>query len=85
MSLLNKLNLEIIISKIYKTNVNVLRIATLNKLRMRYKNAKIVKITNDTYKLTLYRFRMCFTFSTLTKIALDNDLKLIKEKLQSYK
>ncbi len=67
----------------FKTNVNALRIATLNEFRTRYKNARIVKVTNDTYKSTLYCFRMCFTFSTLTKIALDNDLKLIEKKLQN--
>jgi len=77
---LNKLSLEIIISKIFKTNVNALRITTLNKLRMRHKNARIIKVTNDIYKLTLYCFRMYFTFLTLTKIALNNDLKLIKKK-----
>jgi len=80
MFLLNKLSLEIIISKIFKTNVNALRITTLNKLRMRHKNARIIKVTNDIYKLTLYCFRMYFTFLTLTKIALNNDLKLIKKK-----
>jgi hypothetical protein len=81
MFLLNKLSLEVTILKMFKTNVNALRIATLDELRTRYKNAKIVKVANDTYKSTLYRFRMCFTFSTLTKIALNNDLKLIKKKL----
>jgi len=85
MFLLNKLSLEVIISKIFKTNVNALRIATLNELRTRHKNARIVKITNDTYRSTLYRLRMCFTFLTLTKIILNNDLKLIKKKLRSNK
>lgn len=56
MFLLNKLSLEVIILKMFKTNVNVLRIATLNKFRTRYKNARIVKVANNTYKLTLYRF-----------------------------
>ncbi len=67
----------------FKTNVNTLRIVTLNELRTHYKNAKIVKVANDTYKSTLYRFRICFTFSTLTKIALDNDLKLIEKKFRN--
>jgi len=80
---LNKLSLEVTISKMFKTNVNALRIATLDELRMRHKNARIVKVANNTYRSTLYCFRMYFTFSTLTKIALDNDLKLIKEKLRS--
>ncbi len=56
MFLLNKLSLEVIILKTFKTNVNVLRIATLNKFRTRYKNARIVKVANNTYKLTLYCF-----------------------------
>jgi len=43
------------ISKIFKTNVNALRIAILNKLRTHYKNARIVNVTNDTYKSMLYR------------------------------
>ncbi len=80
---LNKLSLKVTISKMFKTNVNALRIATLNELRTRYKNARIVKVTNDTYRSTLYRFRICFTFLTLTKIVLDNDLKLIEEKLRN--
>ena len=81
--LLNKLNLKVIILKMFKTNVNTLRIATLNELRTRHKNARIVKVANDIYRLTLYRLRMCFTFSTLTKIILNNDLKLIEEKLRN--
>ncbi len=80
---LNKLSLKVTILKMFKTNVNALRIAILDELRMRYKNARIVKVANDTYRSTLYRFRMCFTFLTLTKIVLDNDLKLTREKLQS--
>jgi len=64
----------------FKTNVNTLQIATLNKLRTRYKNARIVKITNNMYRLTLYCFQMCLTFSILTKIVLNNDLKLIEKK-----
>jgi hypothetical protein len=83
MFLLNKLNLEVTILKMFKTNVNALRISTLNELRTRHKNARIVKVTNDMYKLTLYYLRVCFTFSTLTKIVLNNDLKLIKKKLRS--
>ena len=79
-SLLNKLNLKVTILKMFKTNVNILQIATLNKLRTRYKNAKIVKITNNIYRLTLYCFRIYFTFSTLTKIVLNNNSKLIEEK-----
>jgi hypothetical protein len=78
---LNKLSLKVIILKMFKTNVNALRIATLDELRTHHKNAKIVKVANDTYKSTLYCFRMCFTFLTLTKIALDNDLKLIEKML----
>ncbi len=80
---LNKLSLKVIISKIFKTNVDALRIATLNKLRTRYKNARIVKVTNDTYRLALYCLRMCFTFLALTKIVLNNNLKLIEKKLRS--
>jgi len=75
--------LKVTISKMFKTNVNTLRIATLNKFRMRHKNARIEKVTNNTYGLTLYCLRMCFTFLTLTKIALNNDLKLIKKKPQN--
>jgi uncharacterized membrane protein YesL len=83
MFLLNKLSLEVIILKMFKTNVNALRIATLDKFRTRHKNARIVKVANDTYKSTLYRFRVCFTFSTLTKIVLNNDLKLIEKKFRN--
>jgi len=73
------------ISKTFKTNIDALRTTTLNKLRTHYKNAKIVKIANNIYRSTLYRLRMCFTFSTLTKIVLNNDLKLIEKKLRSNK
>jgi hypothetical protein len=85
MFLLNKLSLKVIILKMFKTNINALRIATLNKLRTHYKNARIVKVTNHTYESTLYRLRICFTFSMLTKIILNNDLKLIEKKFRNNK
>jgi len=82
---LNKLSLKVIILKMFKTNVNALQITTLDKFRTHYKNARIIEITNNTYRSTLYCFRMCFTFLTLTKIVLNNNLKLIKKKLRSNK
>lgn len=68
----------------FEINVDVLRITILNEFRIRHKNARIVKVASNTYKLTLYRFRMCFTFLTLTKITLNNNLKLIEKKLRSH-
>jgi len=65
----------------FKTNIDALRIAILNKFRTRYKNARIVKVANNTYKSTLYCFRIYFTFLTLAKIVLNNNLKLIEKKL----
>ncbi len=70
--LLNKLSLKVTILKTFKTNVNILRIAILDKLRTYYKNARIVKVANNIYKSMLYYFRIYFMFSTLTKIVLDN-------------
>lgn len=84
-SLLNKLSLEVTISRIYKTNIDALQIAILNRLRMYYKHVRIVKVANNIYKSTLYCLRVYSTFLTLTKIVLNNNLKLIEEKLRSNK
>jgi len=84
-SLLNKLSLEVIILKMFKTNINTLQIAILNKLQTRYKNARIAKITDNIYRLTLYCLRVYSTFSIITKIVLNNNLKLIEKQLRNNK
>jgi len=70
----------------FKTNINTLQITILNKLQTRYKNARIAKITNNIYRLTLYCLRVYSTFSIITKIVLNNNLKLIvyKKKFLIY-
>ena len=83
--LLNKLSLEVTILKTFKTNINTLRITILNRLRTYYKNARIVKIVNNIYRSILYCFRVYSIFSILIKIALNNNLKLIKEKFLNNK
>lgn len=83
--LLNKLSLKVTISKIIKTNINILQIAILNRFRIYYKNTQITKVANNIYKSILYCFRIYFIFSILTKIVLNYNLKLIEEKFRSNK
>ena len=78
---LNKLVLQVAISKVYKTNIKTLRIAILNKLRTQHFNVKIIKLTKDIYISALYYLRLCYIFLTLTKINLVNNLQLIEERL----
>ena len=78
---LNKLVLQVTISKIYKMNIKTLRIATLNKFRTQHFNVKTIKLTRNIYIFALYYLRLCYIFLTLTKINLVNSLQLIKEKL----
>jgi len=79
--LLNKFVLQITISKVYKTNIKIFRIAILNKFRIQYFNVKIIKSTRDIYIFALYYLRLYCIFLTLIKINLVNNLQLIKEKL----
>jgi hypothetical protein len=79
--LLNKFVLQITISKVYKTNIKIFRIAILNKFRIQYFNVKIIKSTRDIYIFALYYLRLYYIFLTLIKINLVNNLQLIKEKL----
>ena len=74
--------MQVIISKTYKTNIEIFRIATLNKFRTQYFNVEIIKLTKNIYIFALYYLRLCYIFLTLTKINLVNNLQLIKEKLR---
>jgi len=73
--------LQVTIFKVYKTNIKMLRITTLNKLRKQYFNVETIKLTKNTYIFALYYLRLCYIFLTLTKINLVNNLQLIEEKL----
>jgi len=82
--LLNKLILQVTISKIYKIYkiyIETLRVAILNKLQIQYFNVKTIRLTIDIYISTLYYLYLYYIFLTLTKISLVNNLQLIKEKL----
>jgi len=79
--LLNKLVLQVAISKVYKTNIKILWIAILNKLRIQYFNVKTIELTKDIYISILYYLRLCYYFLALTKISLVNNLQLIEKKL----
>jgi len=78
---LNKLVLQVTISKMYKTNIKTLRVAILNKLRTQQFNVETIKLTKDIYISTLYYLRLCYIFLALTKINLVNNLQLIEKKL----
>ncbi len=78
---LNKLVLQVIIFKIYKTNIKTFRVAILNKLRIQHFNVEIIKLTKDIYIFALYYQRLYYIFLTLMKINLINNLQLIEEKL----
>ncbi len=82
--MLNKLILQVTISKIYKIYkiyIETLRVAILNKLQIQYFNVKTIRLTIDIYISTLYYLYLYYIFLTLTKISLVNNLQLIKEKL----
>jgi hypothetical protein len=81
MLLLDKLVLQVTISKMYKTNIKTFRIAILNKLRTQHFNVEIMKLIRDIYISTLYYLRLCYIFLTLIKINLVNNLQLIEKKL----
>jgi hypothetical protein len=78
---LNKLVLQVTISKMYKTNIKTLRIAILNKFRTQHFNVKTIKLTRNIYIFALYYLRLCYIFLTLAKINLVNNLQLIEKKL----
>jgi len=78
---LNKLVLQVTISKVYKTNIETLRTTTLNKLRTQYCNVETIKLTRDFYSFALYYLCLCYIFLMLAKINLVNNLQLIKKKL----
>jgi len=78
---LNKLVLQVTISKMYKTNIRTLRIAILNKFRTQHFNVKTIKLTRNIYIFALYYLRLCYIFLTLAKINLVNNLQLIEKKL----
>ncbi len=78
---LNKLVLQVTISKMYKTNIETLRIAILNKFRTQHFNVETIELTKDIYIFALYYLRLCYIFLTLAKINLVNNLQLIKKKL----
>jgi len=73
--------LQVKISKIYKTNIKILRVAILNKLRIQYFNVKIIELIRDIYIFALYYLRLCYIFLMLTKINLVNNLQLIEKRL----
>ena len=78
---LNKFVLQVIIFKIYKTNIKMFRVAILNEFRTQYFNVETMKLTRDIYIFALYYLRLCYIFLALAKINLVNNLQLIEEKL----
>jgi len=81
MLLLNKFVLQVIIFKIYITNIKTLQITILNKFRTQHFNVETIKLIKDIYIFALYYLRLCYIFLTLTKINLIDSLQLIKKKL----
>jgi len=71
---LNKFVLQVTISKIYKTNIKMFRVAILNKLRTQHFNVETIELKKDIYIFALYYLRLCYIFLTLTKINLVNNL-----------
>jgi len=79
--LLNKFVLQVTISKIYKTNVKIFRVAILNKFRIQYFNIETIKLAKNIYIFALYYLYLYYIFLILIKINLVNNLQLIEEKL----
>jgi len=79
--LLNKFVLQVTISKIYKTNIKIFRVAILNKFRIQYFNIETIKLAKNIYIFALYYLYLYYIFLILIKINLVNNLQLIEEKL----
>ena len=79
--MLNKFVLQVTISKIYKTNIKIFRVAILNKFRIQYFNIETIKLAKNIYIFALYYLYLYYIFLILIKINLVNNLQLIEEKL----
>ena len=76
---------KIIIFIQFVANVEALRIKTYNHFKKNQSKETVVKIEENFYKNAIYWVKICTTFSTLTKINMKTNLKLIAVELYKKK
>ena len=80
-----KLIEKIIIFIQFVADVEALRIKTYNHLKKNQSKETVVKIKESFYKNATYWVKVCTMFSTLTKISMKTNLKLIAVELYKKK